>query len=192
MHKAYLIFVLLLLAVPIVFAGTYTLTGRQDFNVYSDPGAEMGGKIYQTVSINNTDYPGEEFKCITMIFYRDSSNILTHVQSNPPLSSSMVVGRPDPDSPEAMGYFRVNNGLANVYYRNDNIVAYNNFTYVIKCNSNNTELVYEEAINPMYKSVGKDLPSRGVWFKENADYIVLIFAAGLLFVMFAYYKLTSM
>jgi hypothetical protein len=184
----YLVLVLLLLiCLPVALAGDYTPTGAQDFTVYADQAADLSGYVYSTVDINESAYPGEEFKCITMVFAINNNTRpeeYIHVQSNPPHINPTTLGIFSPNdrvqtSPEALGYFSVHNGLANVYFRSKDLIAYNQFLYVIKCNSNTSQLTYEETLNPNYKEFGKSWPSRGVWFarSDNADTIVLMIAA---------------
>lgn len=181
-----------LLLLPLALAADYTPTGRTDFSVFSDQAADLSGYVYSTVEINQTAYPGEDFKCVTMLFANESGTFI-HVQSNPPHINPTPLGILNPNeeiqtSPEARGYFQVNNGIANVYYRNDDIIAYNEFLHVIICKSNQTTLVYEETLNPNYKEFGKDLPSRGVWLakSENADTIVIVVAVIFLVLLFIF------
>jgi hypothetical protein len=145
------------------------------------------------VVINESLYVGEEFKCVTMIFAVQNRTYI-HVQSNPPHINPTNLGIFSPNdriqtSPEALGYFPVHNGLANVYFRSKDLIAYTDFLYVIKCNSNASQLTYEESLNPNYKEFGKTLPSRGVWFAkpENADTIVLMIAVLVLLCVFFWY-----
>lgn len=195
MKKTIPLVALLLLVMPMVFAANYTVTGRTDFDLFSDQEADLDGFVYSTVRINQSFYSGEEFKCITMLFANESG-VLLHVQSNPPHVNPMRLGLINPNSrmttsPEALGYFQVNNGIANVYYRSKDVVAYNEFLYVVMCNSNNTSLVYEESLNPNYKEFGKDLPSRGVWLakSENAEKLVFVVAVVFIILMFIYFRL---
>ena len=181
-YKIYSYILMVLLFTGLVCAADYVPTGAKDFTVYADVGADLSGYVYSTVVINESAYSGEEFKCITMIFAEQNGTFI-HVQSNPPHIAPTNLGIISPNkdvqtSPEALGYFAVHNGLANVYFRSVDLVAYNTFLYVIKCNSNQTQLTYEENLTPNYKEFGKDFPSRGVWFAQpgNADTIVFVAA----------------
>ena len=190
-------FLILTLILPLAIAADYTPTGKTDFSVYSDSDLELSGYVYSTVEINISAYPNEAFKCITMVFANESGTFI-HVQSNPPHLPPAKLGIINPKtegdtSPEALGYFPVNNGLANVYFRNDDIIAFNEFLYVIKCNSNSSQLVYEEIFNPNYKEFGKELPSRGAWFaqSENADTIVIVVAVLFILGLFIFARLSK-
>lgn len=154
---------------------------------------ELEGYVYSTIEINQSAYPGEEFRCLTLIFANQNGTYL-HVQSNPPHIMPTTMGILSPNSrittsPEALGYFPVSNGLANVYFRSKDIIAYNDFLYVILCNSNQSSLVYDQNLSIIYKEFGKSLPSRGVWFAEsdNADTIVLVVAALGVVLMFVWF-----
>lgn len=189
MKNKYFLILLLILLAPVVNAMTYTPTGRQDFSVYVDSQPELDDFVYASVEINQTKYPGD-FKCITMLFANQSGTFL-HVQSNPPHLNPTKMGVVVPNkevvsSPEALGYFPVHNGLANVYFRAKDVIAYNNFLFVVICKSNSTELIYEESLHPLYREFGKDLPSRGVWLarSENADKIVFVLAVVFLVILF--------
>jgi hypothetical protein len=199
MKKVLCLALFLLVMLPIVLSVDYTLTGRRDFVVYADENPELASYVYTTVNINESAYSGEDFKCITMLFAEQNGSYL-HVQSNPPHINPMVgiVGVLNPNSemsnsPEALGYFPVHNGIANVYYRSQDVIAYNSFLYVILCNSNQTQLVYEEALNPVYKEMGKSLPSRGVWFAQSGNASTFAFVAGFVLVVltFIFYRFTK-
>jgi hypothetical protein len=180
----------LILLCSAVLSETYTKTGAKDFNVFIDPQAELSGFVYGTVRINMTAYPGEEFRCVDSVFYDNGT--LTHIQSNPPHSpqNQIEIFSNPAQSPETLGYFPIQNGVGNIYYRSKDLIPYNNFTLVVFCNSNNSQLVYEEDISPVYGQAFKDLPSRGVWFAQggNADMIVIVAVVLLLLVMFIFYK----
>ena len=189
------LFLSIVLAVSFVCAADYTRTNKKDFDVYIDPAAELSGFVYGTVKIDTSTYPGEDFKCVTDIFFfNGTTNKLMHVQSNPPHSPQdrMVIFSTPTTSPETLGYFPTYNGIGNIYYRSKDIIAYNNFTLVVLCNSNQSQLVYEENINPVYKAAFKDLPSRGVWFaqSDNADMIIIVGAVLFIAALFIFYKFT--
>jgi len=197
MRKIAILSLAFLLLLPLVFAADYIPTGRTDFDVYADPVPELAEFIYTTIKINISKYPNENFQCISMIFANQSGAYL-HVQSNPPHinPSRLIVLNPNArmdTSPEALGYFPVHQGISNVYYRSKDVIAYNEFLYVVFCNSNTSQLVYEETLNPLYKELGKSLPSRGAWFAEskNADTFAIVAAVILLLLMFVYYRFTK-
>jgi hypothetical protein len=191
--KTWPVVLVLLLLPALVQAADYTKTNLKQFQVYTDPAAELSGYVYQTVRINLSQYPGEEFKCVTSVFYHNGTQGgLMHVQSNPPHSPqnrAAIFSNPA-QSPETLGYFPIFNGIGNTYYRSKDLIPYNNFTLVVFCNSNTTQLVYEEDISPVYREAFKDLPSRGVWFNEseNADVIVIVGVVLILILMFIWYK----
>ena len=196
MKTAYMWFILFLLVLPIALAADYTPTGAKNFTLYTDAVPELATYVYSTVIINESLYPGEVFRCVTNIFAQQNTTYL-HVQANPEAvkKQAIVVGgtTPCPQCPEELGYFPVNNGLANVYYRSKDIIAYNGFLYVVICRSNQTQLVYEQNITPVYKEFGKELPSRGVWFAngKNADTIVIVVVGILFVILFIYFKFSK-
>jgi hypothetical protein len=155
----------------------YNFTGRQDMVVQSDVRADLQNKVYQVVDLGATN---ETAKCFVMVFDRNGSLI----QTNPPRErqgSSVRVLSSSSDSsaqnmPENLGYFPTENGIANVYYRKDLLVGYNEFIYVVKCNTVVDEYVYEERMIPQYKQAFKSLPARLAWYNnpDNASTIVLV------------------
>jgi hypothetical protein len=75
--------------------------------------------------------------------------------------------------------------VANVYFRNDLMVGYTAFQYVAQCQSNTTQLVYEETIVPVQEQLGRNFASRAVWLTtdndgRNAFFVVFYFIIGLL------------
>jgi hypothetical protein len=159
----------------------YSVTGRQDFTVYSDTQAYLHGRVYDTVNLGSS-YLNDEFHCIVMLFDSVQKNM---IQTNPEkkkAGSVFSATASESELPEIKGYFTVTNGIGNVYYRDADIVAYNDFLMVIKCNSNSTELVYEEQITPQYKEPFKSAPARTVWLIQDMQttIIVIVFAIILL------------
>jgi len=172
-----------------VIAADWTPTGDQDFSVYVDPQMELNGKVYATVSIDQSMYPGNA-KCVDMLFYTNGSRYM-HIQSNPTLASSSAVSlRVGSVTPEEKGYFDINDGIGTVYFRDKDIIPYNNFTLVVLCNVGNVSLIYEEAINPVWRTAFKSLPARGVWFADgdNASMIIIVLAALALILLFIWAK----
>lgn len=172
-----------------VMAADYTPTGSQDFNVYIDPQPELSGKVYATVSIDQSLYPGDA-KCVDMLFWRNGSKYL-HVQSNPTLASSGTVNlRIGSVTPEEKGYFDIKDGIGTIYFRDNDVMPYTNFTFVVLCNVGNTSLVYEENVNPVWRVAFKTLPSRTAWAarSENMDMIVIVGVVFVLMLMFIWYR----
>lgn len=168
----------------------YSLSGRQDFTVYSDTAPELDNKVYQTIDLGDSRR-GQEYACIVQIFGRsmESPGQWVLVQTNPEREvQGKLLGNPDPNQPESLGYFRTTGGLSNVYFRDQNIPGYADFEYVAQCSSNTSKLIYEEPISTRYHPMGRNLAGRGVWLAQgdNALYIVmwvvLIFIGGLLVV----------
>ena len=187
-----ILFFIAILAISLVQALDYTPTGDQDFDVYIDPQMELSGKVYATVSIDQTTYPGDA-KCVDMIFFTNGTRYM-HVQSNPTLASSDSFSlRVGAVSQEERGYFDIKDGIGTIYFRDRDIIPYNNFTLVVLCNVGNQSLVYEEDVNPVWRVAFKSLPSRGVWFakSENADMIVIVAAFIFFVALFIFYKMVK-
>jgi hypothetical protein len=165
----------------------YSVTGRQDFTVYSDTEAYLHGRVYDNVDLGST-YLNDTFQCVVMIFESDEKRL---IQTNPEIKKAGKVfsgaTSSEANLPEIKGYFEVQNSIGNVYYRDDDIVGYTTFLKVIKCNSDTTELIYEEQITPQYLEPFKSVPSRGVWFIQNAGIVVFIIVAVFLLAMFTYH-----
>jgi len=159
----------------------YTLTGRQDFTVYMDSEPELKQKVYQTVDLGDARRSGS-YACVVQVFGRNQFDEWVLVQTNPERQiQARMFGSPDLNQPESLGYFPTMNGIANTYFRNDNLYGYMNFNLVVQCTSNSSsKLVYEEAIMTTYSPAGRLPVSRGVWLNQggNAYYILFwIFVA---------------
>lgn len=171
----------------------YSVTGRQDFSVYSDTEAYLHGRVYDAVDLGSS-HLNDEFKCIVMIFDTSDKRL---IQTNPEkkkagggfLSSSTTS---DENLPEVLGYFQISNSVGNVYYRDADLVGYTDFLKVIKCNSNSTELIYEEKITPQYKEAFKNAPARGVWFVQNAYMLAAIIFGGMFAIAGLYFALKAL
>ena len=174
-----LLILMVLLSSIFVVAEDYTPTSRQDFNVWLDKEPYLDGKMYATVDILDyaSTYPGEDFKCISLIFAVENGTYI-HVQSNPVLAGSGGVSlRLGAVTPEERGYFTITNGLGNVYFRSFNQVAGVDFLYVVKCNSNDSALIWEDTTIPVYREAGKTLPGRMTWLTsgQNGYWVAFIF-----------------
>jgi hypothetical protein len=159
------------LAVDVTGFSNYTLTNRQDMTVYTDKTAYLKDKIYQTIDFGATN---ATYKCVVMIFDSEDHNL---IQSNPVrqkrdkdvLSISTDLNLED-NSPEYLGYFKTENGLANVYYEKDLLIGYETFVYVAKCHSDaGEEMIFEELITPQYWEAFKAAPAKWVWWNQNAS-----------------------
>jgi hypothetical protein len=169
----------------------YSVTGRQDFTVYSDTEAYLHGRVYDSVNLGSS-YLTQEFHCVVMLFDTVKKNL---IQTNPEKkkAGSIFSGATSSESelPEIKGYFSIINGIGNVYYRDADIVAYVNFLKVIKCNSNSTELVYEEMITPQYKEPFKSAPARGVWIVKDIQVTVMVVVFMLIILALGWYIFIS-
>lgn len=175
----------------------YSLQGRQDFQVHSDEAPELQGKVYQVLDIGDSNR-AEEFACVVMIFAEDRNNELVLVQTNPERQvQAKLLGNPDQNQPESLGYFPTTKGVANVYFRNDLMVGYTEFQYVAQCNSNSTNLVYEETIIPVHSPLGRGFASRAVWLTtdndgENAFFLVLYVIGGFVLITAVWFALSRL
>jgi len=163
----------------------YTLTGKQDFTLYSDDQPELKQKVYQTVDLGDARRSGQ-YSCVVQVFGQNEESDWVLVQTNPERKiQARMFGSPDQNQPESLGYFPTMNGVANTYFRNDNLYGYMNFNLVVQCTSNSSsKLVYEEQIMTTYSPAGRSAVSRGVWLSQgaNAYYIIFwIFVALVLF-----------
>jgi hypothetical protein len=141
----------------------------QQFTLQSDFEPELKAKNYQTIDLGPA-YRAEEFACIVQIYGRNKANQFVLVQTNPKREvQARLLGNPDPNQPESLGYFPTKNGIANVYFTNDNLYGYSDFEYVAQCVSNSTSLVYEESISTRYSPIGRAAVSRGVWLTDGSN-----------------------
>lgn len=153
----------------------YTLQGSRDFTVYSDQQPELSAKVYQTVDLGDS-YRADEFKCVVQVYGRSPTEGLVLIQTNPERGvPARLFGSPDPNNPESLGYFRTENGLANVYYDGSKLQGYQELEYVVQCASNFSKLVYEEPISTRYRPAGRALMGRGLWLTDgqNAFFFVI-------------------
>lgn len=159
----------------------YSLSAAQQFTVYSDPNPELKKKTYQTVDLGDL-YRNSTFTCTVQVFGKnvDDDTQWVLVQTNPTREiQSRMFGSPDTNQPESLGYFPVVNGMANTYFRGDNLYAYNDLQLVIQCADGNQKLVYEEAISTRYSPAGRAVVSRGIWLTDdNNAFFVIILAIG--------------
>ncbi len=147
----------------------YSLSGRQDFNLYSDEAPELQGKIYQTIDLG-VGYRSQEFSCVIMVFAEDRDGELALIQTNPEREpKGRLFGDVDTNQPESLGYFRTQNGVANVYYRNDLLAGYAEYQYVASCQSNTTQLIYEETFRPVITPLGRQFTAWSIWFNTDND-----------------------
>jgi hypothetical protein len=157
----------------------YTLTMRQDFTVYSDQEPELKAKVYQTVDLGDGRRVGE-YACIVQVFGKNDQDDWVLVQTNPERKiQARMFGSPDLNQPESLGYFPTMNGIANTYFRNDNLYGYMDFNLVVQCTSNfSSKLVYEEPIMTTYSPAGRLPVSRGAWLSQGANAYYIVFWAG--------------
>jgi hypothetical protein len=165
----------------------YSLTGQQDFTVQSDPNPQLAGKVYQTIDLGDGKR-NEEYKCIVQLYGRNAGGQWVLVETNPQRNvQAKLLGNPDPNQPESLGYFKTESGLANVYFDGAKVNGYENFEYVAQCANNATKLIYEENIDTRYKPAGRALVSRGVWLtsESNGFYTSIIVVVGFFAILFA-------
>jgi hypothetical protein len=160
----------------------YSLEARKDFTLYSDAQPELASKVYQTIDLGDGNR-SEVFKCIVQIYGRNEGGEYVLVQTNPKRDVvAKPFGNPDPNLPESLGYFKTENGLANVYYDGAALAGYEELEYVAQCAGNSSKYVYEEPISTRYKPVGRSLVGRGIWLASggNAFYLVIAVVLGVL------------
>jgi hypothetical protein len=160
----------------------YSLTSKQEFTVHSDTNPELKDKVYQVVDLGPSNRV-DEFACIVEIFGQNAANQWVLVQTNPERAvQGKLLGNPDTNQPESLGYFPTKNGVANTYFRRANIYGYNDFEMVIRCTSNTSQLIYEESVTPVYSPAGRQMVSSGVWLTSgsNGFYVVAIAVGGLI------------
>ena len=163
----------------------YSLEGQQDFTVYLDDNPELKDKVYQTVDLGDARRSAE-YACIVQVFGRNDDVEWVLVQTNPERAiQGRLFGDTDQNQPESLGYFPTKNGIANTYFRNDNLYGYQNFNLVVQCTSNaSSVLVYETAIRTAYSPAGRGLVSRGLWITDdsNAFYASVWVIGGIIFI----------
>lgn len=166
----------------------YSLTHKQDFTVFSDTEAYLHDRVYDTIDLGSAYY-NDEFHCVVMLFDTDERRL---IQTNPEKKKAgslfSAATSSEGELPEIAGYFKIENGVGNVYYRDTDVIGYTEFIKVIKCNSNSTELIYEENIVPQYKEAFKSAPARGVWFIESVPIAVFVVALLLMIVLWLYWQ----
>lgn len=163
------------LSVDVSGFSNYSLQGLQEFTVYSDPEPELAGKVFQTIDLGDS-YRSDDFKCVVQIYGQTDQGEYVLVQTNPQRKlPARILGNPDTNNPESLGYFQVENGIANVYFDGSTLAGYLDLEYVAMCASNSTKLVYEEPISTRYKPAGRNIVGRSVWFTSgsNAFYVII-------------------
>lgn len=145
----------------------YSLQARQDFTVYSDYEPELDKKVYQTIDLGDANR-GTQYACIVQVFGANQNNELILVQTNPERAvQARLLGNPDTNQPESLGYFPTTNGIANTYFRGDELAGYEDFELVIQCTSNSTKMIYEDPISTRYSPLGRTVTGRGIWLTDG-------------------------
>ena len=160
----------------------YSYAGRQDFDVFTDFQPELQEKVYQAVDLGDARR-SSNFTCTVEIYGRNQDSNWVLVQTNPEREvQGRILGNPDQNQPESLGYFPVTNGVATTYFRGDELPGYSNFNLVVRCVNPSSSLIYEEAIMTTYAPVGRELKARGVWWSigDNAFYISVYVIGGLI------------
>jgi hypothetical protein len=162
----------------------YSLSGRKDFAVYTDPFPELKDKTYQTIDLGDS-HRNTQFNCLVQVFGRSAENGSNWVlvQTNPTRDvQARMFGSPDMNQPESLGYFKVENGVANTYFRGDTLYAYSDLELVIQCADTSQKLVYEEAISTRYSPAGRGAVATGLWLTDgsNANFVILYILGGLI------------
>lgn len=153
----------------------YSLSGRQDFNLYSDPEPVLKDKVYQLIDLGDARR-ASEYKCLVQVYGLNQNGDYILVQSNPQRQvQARMFGSPDANQPEALGYFKTENGLANVYFDGGALVGYQSFEYVAVCANTTATLVYEEPINTLYARAGDKMVARGVWLTKDGNGAYIVF-----------------
>jgi len=166
----------------------YSLSGIRDFVVQSDPEPELKSKVYQTIDLGDARR-SSEFKCIVQLYGRNEGGQWILTQTNPERKiAATIFGNPDSNNPESLGYFKTENGLANVYFDGTKLTGYQDLEYVVQCADNSTKLVYEESVSTRFKPAGREVVARGVWLTsgDNAFYTSLIWVGaffGIIFIL---------
>jgi hypothetical protein len=163
--------------VDVVGFSNYSLSARRDFVVYFDREPELDRKVYQTIDLGDS-LRGVNYSCVVQVFGLNDDSEWVLVQTNPERSvQAKLLGNPDVNQPESLGFFPTQNGVANTYFRNHRIHGYNDFELVIQCVSSFDKLVYEESISTRYIPASRPLVSRGVWLtdRDNAFYVTVWF-----------------
>jgi hypothetical protein len=172
------------LSVNVPGFSNYTLAGRQDFRLHSDPQPELDKKVYQVLDLGDSNR-ATEFKCSTQIYAVNDQNQWVLVETNPTRAvQATLFGNPDANQPESLGYFKSENGIANVYFDGASVMmtGYHDYEYVAQCANSTSKLVYEEPISTRYHPVGRNAPGRGIWFVNNGFYIVIYVIAGIIII----------
>lgn len=170
----------------------YTLQGLQDFTVYSDPQPELRSRVYQTIDLGDGNRD-REYKCVVQLYGQNEVGEFVLIQTNPQRNvPAKLLGNPDTNNPESLGYFKTENGLANVYFDGTVLAGYTDVEYVAMCADNSTKLVYEESLSTRYVPMGRSMVGRGVWLTSGSNlfFIVIAVVGGLLalWLFFAFFR----
>jgi len=154
----------------------YSLSAKKEFMVYSDQQPELKDKVYQTIDLGDAARD-TEYSCLVQIYGLNENGQYVLVQTNPKRSlQARIMGSPDLQQPESLGYFPTKAGMVNVYFDGGALSGYNDFEYVAQCSSNSTKLVYEEPISTRYSPVGRTMVGRGIWLSNGANLFYIIIA----------------
>lgn len=148
----------------------YCTFTEDDFEVSYDENAYFGygrDKVYWKIWLNDTN---NTYKCLSYI-KTTSGNI---IQVNPVFTQKTVsfiqIIPQDYDSREV---FVTYNGIANIYFTNENIVTDGRmYVFGVECSGNGQNLKSERMVNVFYESV-KAPATRLMWARENLVWLTL-------------------
>ena len=99
----------------------------------------------------------EEFKCYSYVLWNDLL-----ISAMPIEEDVKLYGRVD--------YFS-GKGLVNIYFSKQDLYEGLNYTFGVKCASNNFTEEFSAGVVPVYSEL-REVPYRGIWFKENMAYFI--------------------
>lgn len=114
--------------------------------------------------------PVGDWKCINKVSFGFYDTLQVNPQKTE-RSNPIISLRTDEESRES---FETQNGLLNAYFTNKNLVAETPFIITTTCSDGNNTLLHEQQITPTLKDL-TDVPTIGIWVKDNAGYIIVIF-----------------
>ena len=138
------------------------LTG--DFDLNCDQYPLIKDKMECLIDLNDNN----DFKCWSLVrYYAEAHNDENYLQVNPS-KQEYTTGSLFSKEQETREYFTIVNGVGNIYYTNEDIVGDTDYVLEVRCiDEDGNEKRSEIIIHPKYEEIGKTLPARSVWVKEN-------------------------
>lgn len=145
-----------------------------DFNCTLDKTPVIHKKINVVCEMTTND----NYSCIVNVYQENGANS-TLLSTNPEYKLNSNNFLFFPQESETRTSFTPENRLLNAYYTDKELRAGATYKIETKCYTGTTTIVSEYIVNPTYH-IPDWIATRGIWFSQNAGYIMAIILIGIL------------